>query len=223
MFKFKGRQYEREIILLCVRWYLAYPLSYRNLEEMMKERGLSLVHSTIYRWLIAYSPQLIKRFKPYKKTVGSSWRLDETYIKVKGEWKYLYRAVDKYGKTIDFLLTEKRDKKAAGRFLKKAIGSNGIPSVINIDKSGANTAGIKEYNREEDQRVLIRRCKYLNNIVEQDHRGIKRITNGMLGFKSFTSAQKIIGGIETIRMMRKEQMIGFENCSIKEQFEFLAA
>ena len=223
MLSFKWRHYEKDIILLCVRWYLSYPLSYRHLQEMMQERGLSLVHSTIYRWLICYTPEVVKRFNPYKRPVLNSWRFDETYIKVNGIWMYFYRAVDKAGKTIDFYLSPRRDRKSALRFIRKSIANNGIPRVINIDKSGANTAGIKSYNREEDQRILIRQCKYLNNIVEQDHRGIKRISNPMLGFKSFKSAQITLGGIELVRMMRKGQMKRFENCSIKEQFEALAA
>ena len=131
--------------------------------------------------------------------------MDETYLKIKGVWNYLYRAVDKQGNTVDFLLTAKRDKKAAQRFLNKAIGSNGKPSLINIDKSGANTAAIKQYNRDENRRVKIRQCKYLNNIVEQDHRFIKRRTRPMLGFKSFWSAQATLAGIELWRMLKKDQ------------------
>jgi putative transposase len=223
MLSFKWRHYEKDIILLCIRWYLSYPLSYRHLQEMMHERGLTLVHSTINRWLNHYTPKIRKRFTPYKKRVLLSWRLDETYIKLRGIWVYLYRAVDKSGKTIDFYLSSRRDRISALKFLQKAIGNNGVPSVINIDKSGANKAGIETYNREEDQRILIRQCKYLNNIVEQDHRGIKRITNPMLGFKSFKSAEVTLEGIELIRMTKKGQMRGFENCSVKEQFDFLAA
>jgi putative transposase len=136
--------------------------------------------------------------------------MGETYIKIKGEWKYLYRAVDKQGNTIDFLLTARRDKKAARRFLKKAIGSNGKPSLVNIDKSGANTSAIKQYNSDEKKRVKIRQCKYLSNIVEpvvrhSDHRFIKRITRPMLGFKSFWSAQAALAGIELWRMLKKGQ------------------
>jgi transposase-like protein len=126
-------------------------------------------------------------------------------VKIKGEWKYLYRAVDKQGNTVDFLLTAKRDKKAAHRFLSKAIGSSGKPSLINIDKSGANTAAIKQYNRAENKRVKIRQCKYLNNIVEQDHRFIKRRTRPMLGFKSFWSARATLAGIELWRLLKKGQ------------------
>jgi putative transposase len=152
-----------------------------------------------------YAPRIEKAFRQNKKQVGNRWRLDETYIKIRGEWKYLYRAVDKQGHTVDFLLTAKRDKKAARRFLNKAIGSNGKPSLINIDKSGANTAGIKQFNRDENKRVKIRQCKYLNNIVEQDHRFIKRRTRPMLGFKSFWSARATLAGIELWRMLKKGQ------------------
>ena len=150
--------------------------------------------------------------KPFakKKRTGLRWRLDETYIKIKGEWKYLYRAVDKQGNTIDFLLSAKRDTKAARRFLNKAIGSSGKPSLINIDKSGANTAAIKQYNSDENKRVKIRQCKYLNNIVEQvvrhsDHRFIKRVIRPMLGFKSFWSARATLAGVELWRMLKKGQ------------------
>ncbi|MCP4412269.1 MAG: IS6 family transposase [Gammaproteobacteria bacterium] len=203
---FKGRHFQRDMILQSVRWYLAYALSYRDIEEIMKERGFNVDHSTIHRWVIHYAPLLEQKFRMKKRKPCGRWRLDETYIKVKGEWKYYYRAVDKYGETIDFLLTAKRDKKAALRYLRKAIGTNGKPGLINIDKSGANTAAIKQYNKEERTRIIIRQCKYLNNIVEQDHRLIKRITKPMLGFKCFFSAQKTLAGIELVRMLRKGQM-----------------
>jgi transposase-like protein len=120
MISFKGRQFEKDIILQCVRWYVAYALSYRDLEEMMMmERGIPVDHSTIQRWVVKYSPLLEQEFKKHKRPIGSSWRMDETYIKIKGQWRYLYRAVDKEGNTIDFLLTAKRDKKAALSFSKK--------------------------------------------------------------------------------------------------------
>ncbi|MCZ6829684.1 MAG: IS6 family transposase [Gammaproteobacteria bacterium] len=193
------------MILQCVRWYVAYSLSYRDLEELMLERGYVVDHSTIQRWVVHYAPRIEKAFRKSKRRTGLCWRLDETYLEIKGEWKYLYRAVYKQGNTVDFLLTARRDKKAALRFLKKAIGSNGKPSLINIDKSGANTAAIKQYNRDENKRVKIRQCKYLNNIVEQDHRFIKRRTRSMLGFKSFRSAQATLAGIELWRMLKKGQ------------------
>jgi len=205
MISFQGRHHRQDIILQCVRWYIAYSLSYRDLEELMQERGYEVDHSTIQRWVVYYAPRIEKAFRKSKKRAGHRWRLDETYIRVKGQWKYLYRAVDKQGNTVDFLLTDKRDKKAALRFLKKAIGTNGKPSLINIDKSGANKASIKQYNVDENKRVKIRQCKYLNNIIEQDHRFIKRITRSMLGFKSFRSAQATLAGIELWRMLKKGQ------------------
>ncbi len=187
--EFKGRWLEKEVILQCVRWYVAYRLSYRQLEEMMEERGVEVDHSTINRWVVKYAPELEKEFRKRKKPVGSSWRVDETFVKVKGRWKYLYRAVDKEGATIDFLLTAKRDVKTAKRFFKKAIGSSAVPKKITIDKSGANKAAAESFNierrRRKKKKIVIRQIKYLNNIVEQDHRAIKRRIRAMLGFKSF--------------------------------------
>ena len=170
MITFKGRHTPKPIILQCVRWYCSYALNYRNIEEMMAEHGLKIDHGTLNRWIAHYAPKLEKAFHKKKKRPGDRWRLDETYIKVKGKWKYYYRAVNKQGNTIDFLLTAKRDTKAALRFLNKAIGRNGKPGLVNIDKSGANKAGINQFNKDSNRRVKIRQCKYLNNIVEQDHR-----------------------------------------------------
>ena len=206
MISFDGRHFQKDMILQSVRWYCAYPLSYRNIEEMMAERGVIVDHSTLNRWVIHYAPKLEKKFHNKKKQPGDRWRLDETYIKVNGKWKYYYRAVDRQGNTIDFLLTARRNKKAALRFITKAIGRNGNPGLINIDKSGANKAGIKGYNSVNGRRVKIRQCKYLNNVIEQDHRRIKRITRSMLGFKNFRSAQATLAGIETMAMIKKGQM-----------------
>src|SRR5438874_3778765 len=146
---FKGAHFPPEVILMGVRWYVAYPLSTRHVEALMEERGVEVDHSTINRWVIKYSPQLEEAFHRRKRPVWVSWRMDETYIKVKGQWRYLYRAVDKQGQTIDFLLTEHRDKEAALRFLKKAIRRNGLPETITIDGSDANEAAIKSYNEED--------------------------------------------------------------------------
>ena len=148
----------------------------------------------------------MESFRARRKVTGDRWRLDETEIKVKGEARYLYRAVDKEGNTIDFLLTAKRDRKAATRFLEKAIGSGKEPSLINIDKSGANTAGINDYNDDHGTEIEIRQCKYLNNIVESDHWPIKRRIRLMMGFKSFWTARIVLAGIEIVRMIRKGQM-----------------
>src|SRR6266478_5637268 len=192
----------------------------------MRERGVDVDHSTINRWVVKYSPQLEDAFHRRKRPVWVSWRMDETYIKVKGEWRYLYRAVDKYGHTIDFLLTEHRDKEAALKFLKKAIRRNGLPVTITIDGSDANAAAIKSYNEKHGTAISIRQVKYLNNIVEQDHRAVKRVTRPMLGFKSFEAAQDTLVGIELMHMIKKRQMVveeGAEGLTAAEQFYALAA
>jgi putative transposase len=204
---FKGAHFPKEIILMGVRWYVAYPLSTHHVEELMEERGVEVDHSTINRWVIKYSPQLEEAFHRRKRPVWVSWRMDETYIKVKGQWYYLYRAVDKHGQTIDFLLTEHRDKEAVLRFLKKAIRRNGLPETITIDGSDANEAAIKSYNEAHGTAIIIRQVKYLNNIVEQDHRGVKRVTRPMLGFKSFEAAQDTLVGIELMHMIKKRQLV----------------
>jgi transposase-like protein len=178
----------------------------RNLEEMMAERGIEVDHSTVHRWVIKLVPLFEKTFRKYKQPVGKSWRMDETYIKVKGQWKYLYRAVDKAGKTIDFLFRAKRDKVAARRFFEKSIALNGVPETVTIDKSGSNLAALHAVNAERETPITIRQVKYLNNVVEQDHRAIKRITRPMLGFKDFRCARIILSGIEVMHMIRKGQM-----------------
>jgi transposase-like protein len=182
-----------DVILVCIRWYVAYPLSYRHLEEMMQERGVSVDHWSINRWGVRFLPLLEKTFRQHKRPVGKSWRMDETYIKVKGAWKYLYRAVDKKGKTVDFLLTAKRDKAAAMRFFDQAMRDNAVPEKVTMDKSGANKAAIDQIIDDKGISVVVRQVKYLNNIVEQDHRAIKRITKPMLGFQSFQSVGERFG------------------------------
>jgi putative transposase len=225
MIDFKGSQFEREIILWGVRWYVAYPISYRQLEEMMGERGVAVDHSTLNRWVIKYAPEFEKAFRRRQCLVGRSWRLDETYVKIKGKWAYLYRAVDKEGHTIDFLLTPNRDRAAAEAFLCKAIRTQQLPEKITIDQSGANTATIKRYNQTYKTAIVIRPSKYLNNIIEQDHRAVKRLTHPMLGFKSFWAARCTIAGIEVMHAIRKGQLVstGNEPHTPAEQFYALAA
>jgi transposase-like protein len=223
---FKGAHFPKDIILIGVRWYVAYPLRYRHVEELMEERGVPVDHATIQRWVVRYSPLLEEVFHRRKRPVWVSWRLDETYIKVKGQWRYLYRAVDKQGQTIDFLLTEQRDEAAALRFLRKAIRRNGIPEKITIDGSAANEAAIKGYNTAHGTAIVIRQVKYLNNVVEQDHRAVKRLTRPMLGFKTFEAAQATLVGIELMRMIKKQQLMvaeGAEGLTAAEQFYTLAS
>ncbi len=231
---FKGRHFDRTVILLCVRWYLAYNLSLRNLEEMMAERGIRVDHATIHRWIIRYSPELLNRFNSRKRAVTAKWHVDETYIKVRGEWKYLYRAIDSNGDTIEFWFSAKRNLTAAKRFLRKALKRHGRPERIVIDGSQTNREAIlacdtesrlQDRARRELKPIRIRRSAYLNNRIEQDHRAIKRRVRPMLGFQSMTSARVILGGIEMIHMMRKQQAKYACNRqpSLAEQFHLLAA
>jgi putative transposase len=224
MLVIKGMRFPIDVILVCIRWYAAYPLSYRHLEEMMEERGVFVDHSSINRWAIRFLSLLEKVFRKHKRPVGGSWRMDETYIKVKGAWKYLYRAVDKEGKTVDFLLTAKRDKAAALRFFEKAMKASGVPEKVTLDNSGANKAAMDEINDRGETLIIVRQVKYLNNIVEQDHRAIKRVTRPMLNFKSFRSAKSVLAGIELMHMIRKGQLmmeVGNER-SFADQFYALA-
>jgi len=223
---FKGAHFPPDILLMGVRCYVAYPLSYRHVEELLEERGVPIDHATIQRWVVKYSPQLEEAFHRRKRPVWVSWRMDETYMKGKGQWYYLYRAVDKTGQTIDFLLTEHRNEQAAKRFLTKAIRRHGVPEKITIDGSAANEAAIKSYNEEHGTAIAIRQIKYLNNIVEQDHRGVKRITRPMLGCKAFDAAQGTLAGIELMHMIKKRQLVveeGAEGLTAAELFYSLAA
>lgn len=194
---------------------------------MMAERGVVVDHSTLHRWVIRLVPLLDKAFRRHKRPVGRRWRMDETYIKIKGQWKYLYRAVDTAGQTIDFLLTAKRDAAAALRFFRKAINHHGEPEVVTIDKSGANTTALATLNanKAKEDTITIRQSKYLNNLVEQDHRNIKRRTRPMLGFKLFRRAQTLLAGIELVQMIRKGQLRhpAGDGLSPAEQFYLLAA
>jgi transposase-like protein len=224
---FKWRHFLPEIILLNVRWYCRYALSYRNLEEMMQERGVKVDHSTINRWVLKYAPELDKRIRPHLKPTNDSWRVDETYIKVRGVWKYLYRAVDSQGNTLDFMLSAKRDNKAAARFFRKVLKGQHTqaPRVITVDKNAAYPAAMDALKGEETigKETKLRQSKYLNNVIEQDHRNIKRIVKPTMGFKSFNSARKTLSGIEAMNMIRKGQVKGVKQGDSMSQVEFIEA
>jgi putative transposase len=203
---FKRLHYPLDVILTCVRWYVGYPLSLRHLEDMMAERGISVDHSTVHRWAVKLLPVLEKTFRRRKRPVGKSWRMDETYIRVKGKGRYLYRAVDKDGNPIDFLLRAHRNKTAARRYFEKVIAQNSAPETVTVDKSGANLAALEAINADRETPIKIRQCKYLNIAVEQDQRAIKRRTRPMLGFKTFRCARILVAGIEVMQMIAKRQM-----------------
>ena len=198
---FKGRHYSGEIILLAVRWYLRYPLAYQHVAEMLAERGLAVDASWIWRWVQAYAPELNKRCRPHLRPTNKSYRIDETYIRIKGEDRYLYRALDSNGQTIDFLLMARRDTAAAKRFLVRAVGASGsaMPRVMNVDRNPAYLAAVEALKAEGSLpcRVQLRQCKYLNNVIEQDHRNVKKRAWLAKGYGSFQSAWRTLQGIET--------------------------
>ncbi|MBE1206235.1 IS6 family transposase [Aminobacter carboxidus] len=231
---FKGRQFDQSVILLCVRWYLAYNLSLRDLKEMMSERGIGVDHSTIHRWVIHFAPLLLERFNRRKRAVTGEWHVDETYIKVRGEWMYLYRAIDSVGDTVEFWFSEHRDLLAAKRFFRKALERHGRPDRIVIDGSQTNHEAIascdaanrlRDRSRRRLKPITIGKSRYLNNRIEQDHRRIKHRVRPMLGFKSPAATSIILSGIEMVHMMRKRQArYTFNpNPSLAEQFTILAA
>jgi transposase-like protein len=205
---FKGRHFERDIIILCVRWYLRYKLSYRDLVEMMAERGLAVSHTTIMRWVQRFVPAFEKRWNRYARMTGRAWRMDETYVKIRGQWVYLYRAVDRDGNTVDFRLSPKRDVAAAKAFLRKALKTQGrVPMSITLDGYAASHRAVREMPVEDViwKDTKLRSSKYLNNMIEQDHRGVKSRIAPMLGFKIFKRAALTIAGIELLHRIRKGQ------------------
>lgn len=221
---FKHHRYPKAIILQAVYFKLRFTLSYRDLEELMQIRGVEVDHSTIQRWVYKFAPAIEKNMHKRKFQVGDSRRMDETYIKVGGKDRFLYRAVDKEGNTVDFMLTKRRQKMSAQKFFNKAIGNNGRPRVVNIDKSGTNKVALWAVNNRavSVKKIKIRQCKYLNNIVEQDHRNIKRRIGITTGFKEFESAQRTLSGIEVVSVIRKNQIIDSKSTYFKT-FTSLAA
>jgi transposase-like protein len=206
---YRRRRFEAEIIELCVRWYITYRLSYRDLVAMMAERGIKLSHTTILRWVIRYVPEFEKRWNRRSRRVNSSWRVDETYIRVENKWQYLYRAVDKYGKTVDFLLRPDRGIAAAQAFFRKALATSlpRWPRKVTLDGYRPSHQALRLLRREDSKwkYVLVRSNQYLNNIVEQDHRAIKRRCATMMGFKSARNAAITLSGIELAHRIRKRQ------------------
>jgi transposase-like protein len=205
---FEGRRFDREVIILCVRWYLRFKLSLRDLVEMMAERGLSIAHTAIMRWVQHYAPEFEKRWKRYARSVGRSWRVDEAYFKIRGEWCYLYHAVDRAGRTVDFTLSARRDVAAARVFFRKAVaGEKRAPQTIIPDGYAASHRAVRNLKADGllPSDTKLRSSKYLNHLIEQDHRGVKQRVAVMLGFKAFRHAVITIGGIELMHRIRKGQ------------------
>ena len=243
---FRWRHFQADSILLCVRWYLRYSLSYRDLEEIMQERGLHVDHTTIYRWVQYYAPELERRCRPHLKVCNDSWKVDETYIKVKKAWVYLYRAVDSEGNTLEFLLSPTRDADVAKSFFLKAFqpsassasqaesigemeiasssASQPVPRVINVDKNAAYPKAIAQLKVSGilPEAVELRQVKYLNNLIEQDHRFIKRLTKPGMGFSSFEAAQRTLQGFEIMNMIRKGQVQGVVKGDVQRQIALVA-
>jgi transposase-like protein len=223
---FKGRQFTTEVILWAVRWCLMFPISYRDLELMLLDRGVVVDHTTIFRWIQAYAAELEKRIRPHLRTSNGSWRVDETYVRVKGRWTYLYRAVDSRGQTIDFLLSARRDAAAAKRFFRKALAQPHTvnPRTVTVDKNPAYPRAATDMKADGElwRRSRLRQCKYLNNIVEQDHRRMKRLVWPGLGFGSFRTARRTLAGFEAMAMIRKGQVRNISGGDIRGQATFIA-
>jgi transposase-like protein len=209
---FKWRHFEADIILCAVRWYLRYALSYRDVEELLRERGVWVDHTTVFRWVQRYAPELDQRCRPSLRATNDSYRVDETYIKIKKHWYYLYRAVDSTGATLDFMLSATRDASTAEQFFRKVLdaGHTTLPRVITVDKHAAYPLAFDalQHDGTLPERCQLRQCKYLNNVMEQDHRFVKRRVNPGLGFGAFATAQRTIQGYEAMHMLRKGQLDG---------------
>src|SRR5437764_13939736 len=222
---FRRRHFEDQVIVVCVRWYLRYCLTLRDLEELMAERDLSVDHSTIGRWVLRYAPELNKRIRREIRRPNRSWRVDETYVRVAGQWTYLYRAVDSTGETIDFMLSPKRDAIAAKHFLQLALWRTGQirPRVINVDGHAAYPQAIAKLKAsgELGQHCRCRPVTYPNNVLEQDHRFVKKRIAASLWFRSIDGAISTIAGYEAMNMIRKGQVRWVPKSDIIGQIRFI--
>jgi transposase, IS6 family len=230
---FQWRHCAGEIMVCGVRWYLRYALSYRDGEALRQERGVAVAHTTVFRWVQRSAPELDKRCRPHRTETNDAYRVDETYIKIKKQWYYLYRAVDAAGQTIDFLLRKTRDANAAERFFQKALRAThtATPRVITVDKNAAYPPAFATLQQEGHlpTSCTLRQCKYVNNVVEQDHRFITRRINPGLGFGSFHTARRTLRGYEAMHMIRKGQLVGIakgdllaQNRGIAQMFGLVA-
>ena len=218
---FRKRQFEPMIIVTCVRWYCRFSLSLRDLEELIAERGLAVYHTTIWRWVQRYGPEVHRRLRGNVKQKSSTWHMDETFVRISGRWLYLFRAVDSQGQTVDFYLSETRDREAAKRFLKKALANsdNRPPRVFARDGLRSYPAAIRELQSEG---LIHCSCRhrtrpYANNRIESDHRFIKRRLRAMQGPRSAPTARRLIQAIEAVHMIRKGQVLGITRNNLSGQ------
>jgi transposase-like protein len=226
---YRGRRFAVETIELCIRWYLTYRLSYRDLSAMMAERGIVVSHSTILRWVQRYVPEYERRWARFARPVVGSWRMDETAVTVGGEHSWLYRAVDRNGKTVHSLLRANRDIESAQAFFRSAVARRDVPwpATVNLDGNIATHRSLQLLGEEDPRwkQVRVRTNRYLNNLIEQDHRAVKRRCAAMLGLKSFGTAAITLTGIELAHRIRKQQfelpIIGnVPRPSIREWWEY---
>lgn len=207
---YRRRRFSSETIELCVRWYITYRLNYRDLVAMMAERGIVVSHTTIMRWVLRYVPEYERRWSRFARPVDPSWRMDETAVSVRGGKHYLYRAVDRHGKSVDSALRGDRSMEAAQVFFRGAVASKwspGWPRKVNLDGNAASRRALRLLGQKDPrwQAVAVRGHRYLNNIIEQDHRAIKRRCASMLGFKSFRTAAVTLAGVEFAHRIHKRQ------------------
>ena len=223
---FKGRHFTSEVILWALRWYLASPISYLDLALMLSDRGVVVDHTTLFWWVLAYAATLERRIRPHLRPCTGSWRVDETYIKIKSVWTYPYSAVDSLGQTIDFFLSARRDAAAARRFFRKALAQPHTvnPRTITVDKNPAYPRAVTNMKRAGDlwRFSRLRQYKYMNNIVEQDHQRIKRLVRPGLGFASLPIARRALAGYEAMAMITKEQAYTIGGRDIRAQAAFVA-
>ena len=225
-YSFKGRHFTSEVILWALRWYLAFPISYRDLALMLSDRGVAVDHTTLFRWIQACAAVLERRLRRHLQPCTGSWRVDETYIKVRGIWTYLYRAVDSLGQTMDFLLSARRDAAAAKRFFCKALAQPHTvdPRTITVDKNPAYPKAVREMKRTGElwRFSQLRQRKYLNSIVEQDHRRIRRLVRPGLDFGGMRTARQTLAGYEAMAMIRKGQAHNIDGRAMRAQATFVA-
>jgi transposase-like protein len=222
---FRGFRFPAEVILWAVRWSLQFPISYRDLEQMLADRGVEVDHTTLSRWVQRFAPELEKRMRRHLRPCRGPWHVDETYVRVDGQWRYLCRAVDGTGQTIDFLLSAKRDKEAARRLFRRALGHKNTrtPRVVVTDRLNSYPGALRDMKREGElwRFVQHRRGRWLNNWIEQDHRRIKRRIRPMPGFKRFVTARRTLAGIEAMAMLAKGQVRAVPANDIRTQRAFV--